>query len=185
MTSQCHLLGAGAHQAVPTPARAARGAVSSLHLFPVISGIIQLVFPRPQGHRMTLGVTSLLALRSLAAPQLLLGQELEAAPLKSFFVRRFAEPRGCTSLLTYRRSLPSLLSSGASLAPLVLPAGLWTPPVLAVLLPTRGHLLLPELVFPPSALSGKGFQVFVALANNEAKILFFFFFIIGFWAVIK
>lgn len=32
VTSQCHLLGAGAHQAVPTPASAARRAVSSLPL---------------------------------------------------------------------------------------------------------------------------------------------------------
>lgn len=57
-----------------------------------------------------------------------------------------------------------------SLPSLLLRAGLWTPPVLAVLLPTPGHPLLPELVFPPSAVSGKGIRGFVALANNEAKI---------------
>lgn len=66
------------------------------------------------------------------------------------------------------QSPPSLLGSGGSLTPLVLCAGLWTSPVLAVLLPTHGHLLLPELVFPPSAVSGKRFHVFVALTNNEA-----------------
>lgn len=138
--------------------------------FPVVSGIIQLVFgPRGTGWLWELLPCWLWG--PWLSHSLLLGQVLDPGPLRSFFVCRPA-PQWVWSPEAAQACWHTVSSSFAplrgSLAPLVLCAGLWAPPVLAVLLLTRGHLLLPELVFPPSAVSAKRFHGFVALTNNEA-----------------
>lgn len=108
-------------------------AVAVTSSFPGISGIIQLVFLWPQGHRMTLGVTAMLALRSLAAPPAFTWASAGARSTQVLLCLQIcstadAEPDAPVDIW----SLPSLLGSGGSLAPLRLCAGLWTSPVLAV-----------------------------------------------------
>lgn len=77
--------------------------------FPVISGMIQLVLLWPQGHRMTLGVAALLALRSLVAPPAFTWAGVGARSTQVLCLRicstAYVEPRGCTSLLGYSLSL--------------------------------------------------------------------------------
>lgn len=148
-------------------------AVAGTLNFPVISGIIQLVFLWPQGHGMTSGVTAMLALRSLAAPPAL--TRARSTQVLCPQICSTAEEEPDAPVDTWY--LHSLLSSGGSLAPLLLCAGLWTSPLFAVLLPTRGHLLLPELVLCSLLLQCQGEEsVFVALARNEAKIFYYYFF---------